>query len=236
MACTRRRRASHTTGDFDQTGDDQYPLLLHFPYFDLYRRQVVKQPDLMLALHLRGEAFSDEEKARDFDYYERRTVRDSSLAACTHAVVAAEVGHVDLAYDYLGEAALIDLHDLQANAGNGLHIASLAGTWIAAVAGLGGMRDHDGRLSFAPQLPEDLNRLAFRLCFRGRRLAVEVEHEQASYTIASGDPLELTHHGERFTVAPDQPVTLAIPPAPPRERPSQPRGRAPLPRKGRQVS
>lgn len=226
----------HREWDFDQTGDDQYPLLLHFPYFDLYRRQVVKQPDLMLALHLRGEAFSDEEKARDFDYYERRTVRDSSLAACTHAVVAAEVGHVDLAYDYLGEAALIDLHDLQANAGNGLHIASLAGTWIAAVAGLGGMRDHDGRLSFAPQLPEDLNRLAFRLCFRGRRLAVEVEHEQASYTIASGDPLELTHHGERFTVAPDQPVTLAIPPAPPRERPSQPRGRAPLPRKGRQVS
>ncbi len=222
----------HQEWDFDHTGGDQYPLLLHFPYFDLYRRQVVKQPDLMLALHLRGEAFSDEEKARDFDYYERRTVRDSSLAACTHAVVAAEVGHVDLAYDYLGEAALIDLHDLQANARNGLHIASLAGTWIAAVAGLGGMRDHDGRLSFAPQLPEDLNRLAFRVCFRGRRLAVEIGHERATYTIASGDPLELTHHGERFTVGPDQPVTLAIPPAPPRERPSQPRGRAPFPRKG----
>ena len=93
---------------------EQYPLLLHFPYFDLYRKQVVKQADLVLALHSRGDAFTDEEKARDFDYYEPLTVRDSSLSACTQAVVAAEVGHLDLAYDYFAEAALMDLHDLAA--------------------------------------------------------------------------------------------------------------------------
>ena len=109
---------------------DQYPLLLHFPYFELYRKQVVKQADLVLALHARGDAFSDEEKARDFAYYEALTVRDSSLSACTQAVIAAEVGHLELAYDYFGEAALVDLHDLGGNTHDGVHIASLAGAWM----------------------------------------------------------------------------------------------------------
>src|ERR1700684_1383961 len=92
--------------------------------------------------------------------------------------IAAEVGHLELAYDYLSEAALIDLDDIQHNTRDGLHIASLAGTWIAAVAGLGGMRDHDGVLSFSPRLPQALTRIAFRLCFSGRRLLVEVGRAQ----------------------------------------------------------
>ena len=83
------------------TPPEHYPLLLHFPYFDLYRKQVVKQADLVLAMHLRGDAFTAEQKARNFAYYEALTVRDSSLSACTQAVIAAEVGHLDLAYDYL---------------------------------------------------------------------------------------------------------------------------------------
>ncbi len=153
---------------------------------DLYRKQVVKQADLVLALHRCGDAFTAEEKARDFAYYEALTVRDSSLSACTQAVIAAEVGHLELAYDYLGEAALIDLHDLEHNTRDGVHIASLAGAWIAAVAGFGGMRDHDGALSFAPRLPARLERLAFRLVFRGRRLKVDVTKHEATYTAARG--------------------------------------------------
>jgi alpha,alpha-trehalose phosphorylase len=217
----------HQEWDFAATGPESYPLLLHFPYFELYRTQVVKQADLVLALHLRGDAFTDEEKARDFEYYERRTVRDSSLSACTQAVMAAEVGHVELAYDYFGEAALMDLHDLQHNTRNGLHIASLAGAWISAVAGLGGMRDHRGALTFAPRLPEDLGRLSFRLCYRGRRLKVEVENDAASYTLLSGDPLEVTHHGEPVRLTRDGPVTRPVPAPPDLERPSQPPGREP---------
>src|SRR5213076_3123170 len=119
-------------------------LLLHFPYFDLYRKQVVKQADLVLALHWRGDAFTDEEKARDFAYYESITVRDSSLSACTQAVIAAEVGHLDLAYDYFGEAALMDLHDLEHNTRDGLHIASLAGACMAPIGAFGGARDYGG--------------------------------------------------------------------------------------------
>jgi alpha,alpha-trehalose phosphorylase len=208
-------------------------LFLHFPYFDLYRRQVVKQADLVLALHLRGDAFSAEEKARDFDYYEPFTVRDSSLSACTQAVVAAEVGHLQLAYDYFAEAALMDLENLEHNTSDGLHIAALSGAWIAAVAGFGGMRDHDGLLRFAPRLPERLSRLAFGLCFRGRRLKVEVDQHQASYALLRGQPLELTHHDEALTVSTGEAVSRDIPPAPPREEPTQPPGRAPLRRRPR---
>jgi len=159
---------THETWDFEHTQPNEYPLLLHFPYFDIYRKQVVKQADLVLALHVFGDAFTPEEKARDFDYYEALTVRDSSLSACTQAVVAAEVGHLELAYDYFGEAALMDLHDLERNTRDGLHIASLAGACIAAVAGFGGLRDHAGTLSFSPRLPARLERLAFRLRQIGR--------------------------------------------------------------------
>ena len=84
---------AHQVWDFAATTAEQYPLLLHFPYFDLYRKQVVKQADLVLAMHLRADAFTAEQKARNFAYYERLTVRDSSLSACTQAVIAAEVGH-----------------------------------------------------------------------------------------------------------------------------------------------
>jgi alpha,alpha-trehalose phosphorylase len=220
----------HQVWDFNSTKPEQYPLLLHFPYFDLYRKQVVKQADLVLALHLRGDCFDAEEKARSFDYYERLTVRDSSLSACTQAVIAAEVGHLELAYDYFGEAALIDLDDIQHNARDGLHIASLAGTWIVAVAGFGGMRDHDGRLSFAPRLPEAITRLAFRLGFRGRRLLVEVERQRATYSLLEGSPLEISHHGQPLTVA-GRRVVRPIRAAPAREAPSQPPGRAPLRRR-----
>ncbi|MGH2849693.1 MAG: glycoside hydrolase family 65 protein [Solirubrobacteraceae bacterium] len=217
----------HSVWDFEHTGADHYPLLLHYPYYDLYRKQVVKQADLVLALHLCGDSFTDEEKARDFDYYERLTVRDSSLSACTQAVVAAEVGHLSLAYDYLSEAALIDLDDLQHNTRDGLHIASLAGTWIGAVAGFGGMRDHGGVLSFAPRLAPELTRMAFRLCVREQRLLIEVERQQASYSLSAGPELEIVHHGAPATVPGDGRLTRTIPPAPARERPSQPPGREP---------
>jgi len=225
--CQAEGFTQHELWDFEATSSDQYPLLLHFPYFDLYRKQVVKQADLVLALHLRGDAFSEEEKARAFAYYERLTVRDSSLSASTQAVVAAEVGHLELAYDYLGQAALMDLDDFEHNTRDGVHIASLAGAWLAAVAGFGGMRDHDGALSFAPRLPEALTRLTFRLCFRGRRLRVEIEHGQAIYSLLDGAPLEITHHGEAATVTGERPLTCPIPPRPAREAPSQPPGRAP---------
>jgi alpha,alpha-trehalose phosphorylase len=221
----------HQPWDFARTTPAQYPLLLHFPYFDLYRKQVVKQADLVLALHVCGDAFTDEAKARDFAYYEALTVRDSSLSSCTQAVVAAEVGHLELAYDYFGEAALIDLENLEHNTRDGLHIASLAGTWIVAVAGFGGMRDHDGMLSFTPRLPERLTRLSFGLSFRNRLIRVEVEADHAHYSLREGLPLVISHCGQTICLTSEKAVTCPIARPPGREAPKQPPGRAPARRR-----
>jgi alpha,alpha-trehalose phosphorylase len=218
---------SHQRWDFEGTSPEQYPLLLHFPYFDIYRKQVVKQADLVLALHVCGDAFTPEQKARDFEYYEALTVRDSSLSASTQAVIAAEVGHLELAYDYFAEAALMDLHDLEHNTSDGLHIACLAGAWIAAVAGFGGMRDHEGRLTFAPRLPSRLERLAFRMLFRGRRLHIEATKAHTTYSVLDGPPLEIEHHGQPLTVSTERSVVVETPPTPRRAPPTQPPGRAP---------
>ncbi|WKU03883.1 glycoside hydrolase family 65 protein [Micromonospora sp. HUAS LYJ1] len=218
--------------DFAHTPTEKYPLLLHYPYFDLYRKQVVKQADLVLAMHWRGDAFTDAQKLRNFLYYERRTVRDSSLSACTQAVLAAEVGHPELAHSYLREAALMDLHDLNENTRDGVHMASLAGAWIALVAGFGGLRDHDGELSFAPRLSSRLSRLEFSLQWRSMRLRVDVRPHQTTYSLRNGGPdtvMELRHHGESVRVTSAAPVTVPVPqrhesgPAP-----EQPPGRAPL--------
>ncbi|MGE0795501.1 MAG: glycoside hydrolase family 65 protein [Acidimicrobiia bacterium] len=217
---------SHDLWDFESTPPEQYPLLLHVPYFDLYRKQVVKQADLVLAMHLRGDAFTPEQKARNFAYYEAITVRDSSLSACTQAVIAAEVGHVELAYDYLAEAALMDLGDLERNTRDGLHMASLAGAWIAVVAGLGGMRASPS-LRFAPRLPEDIERLTFRISYRSRRIGVRVTPTAATYELLQGPPIHITHYGAPVALD-GAPVELPIPPVDATAVPTQPPGRAPL--------
>jgi alpha,alpha-trehalose phosphorylase len=221
------RFTDHERWEFEATKPEQYPLLLHFPYFDLYRKQVVKQADLVLALHFCGDSFTPEQKLADFDYYEPLTVRDSSLSACTQAIVAAEVGYLDLAYDYYREAALMDLDDLEHNVRDGLHIASLAGAWSAAVAGFGGMRDAGDGLRFRPQLPEQITRLAFRMSFRGSTFAVEIERPHASYRLLAGAPIELVHYDSIIQLTQDGPVSLPIPAVPRREPPSQPAGRTP---------
>jgi alpha,alpha-trehalose phosphorylase len=221
----------HGIWDFQDTAPEQYPLMLHFPYFDIYRKQVVKQADLVMALFRRGDAFTPEQKARDFAYYEPLTVRDSSLSACIQAIVAAEVGQLDLAYDYFGEAALLDLGDIHANTRDGIHLASLAGAWMAAVFGFGGLRDNGGKLSFAPRLPEQLARMRFRVTFRGRRIEVEMGRRRATYTLNEGEALEISHHGEPVTLELGEPVALDIPEANPGPRPSQPPGREPVQRR-----
>jgi alpha,alpha-trehalose phosphorylase len=219
---TRRRR-----WDFTHTPADHYPLLLHYPYYLLYSSQIVKQADLVFALYVCGDCFDDEQRARDFEYYEHITVRDSSLSACIQAIMAAEVGHIDLAYDYLTETAFIDLRDLAFNTGDGVHLAALAGSWLVAVAGFGGMRDHSETLHFSPRLPSRLTRLSFRLTYRGRRVCVTVERADARYELLDGEALDLRHHGEDFTLHPGTPAVRDVPPAPQRPRPAQPPGRSP---------
>ena len=218
---------THERWNFDETPAHLYPLFLNYPYFDLYRKQVIKQADLVLAIQRCGEAFTPEQKRRDFEYYEALTVRDSSLSACSQAVVAAEVGHLSLAYDYICEAAFMDLHDLGGNTRDGLHMASLAGAWIALVEGLGGMRD-EVNLCFPPQLPDGLHRLAFGLVRGASRLRVEVFTDRTRYELVDGDePLQISHHGELVRLSPGETIERSQPRPPVLERPVQPPGREP---------
>ncbi len=211
--------------DFEDTAADQYPLLLHYHNYMLYSSQVVKQADLVFAIYLCGDRWTDEQKARDFAYYESVTVRDSSLSAAIQAVVAAEVGHLELAFDYLTETAFIDLRDLAYNTRDGVHLAALSGVWHAIVGGFGGMRDHGETLAFAPRLPSRLTRLRFGLLYRGRSLRVEVRADHATYELLDGDPLEIIHHGKPIMVEPGGPLKCPVPPAPQRPTPHSPHGR-----------
>ncbi|WP_445399082.1 glycoside hydrolase family 65 protein [Streptomyces sp. LE64] len=217
----------HQVWDFTGTRADQYPLMLHFPYFDIYRKQVVKQADLVLAMYKCSEHFDEEHTARNFAYYEPLTVRDSSLSASCQAVIAAQAGHLALAYAYVAESALMDLEDLENNTRDGLHIASLAGTWMALVAGFGGLRLLGSTPNFTPRLPERFSRLAFTLEMVGRRLHVEITAEAAVYTLVSGEPLTVRHYGRPVLVTSDAPERRGIRPVPVRPAPEQPPHRAP---------
>ncbi|HEX2903747.1 MAG TPA: glycosyl hydrolase family 65 protein [Jatrophihabitans sp.] len=237
--------------DFAATAaQEAYPLLLNYPYFDLYRKQVVKQADLVLAMHWCGDAFTLEQKRRAFEYYEALTVRDSSLSACSQAVLAAEVGYLELAHSYVREAAFMDLADLEHNTRDGLHIASLAGAWLGMVCGFGGLRDHDGQLAFAPRLPPALTGLTFTVRWHGHKVRVQTGREQVHYSLqpvrTSGplsaidsaaaelvEPHEATvtirHHGQQHVLRSGHELVLDIPQlAPPGPAPSQPAGRPPF--------
>jgi alpha,alpha-trehalose phosphorylase len=220
--------------EWDFEHRNNYPLLLHEPYVRLYPAQVVKQADLVLAMQLQSHAFTPEQKARNVDYYERRTTRDSSLSACTQAVMCAEVGHLELAHDYAFEAALIDLHDLHSNTRDGLHMASLAGAWMALVNGFGGLRDDEGILSLDPQLPDSFARLCFRLMWQGHRVTVSVTHKDVTYTLRDGPDgeLKIRHAGEDLTLSTSEPTTVPLQEREPLlPRPPQPPGREPAHRR-----
>ena len=223
-----------TFAEWDFDANQTYPLLLHEAYVRLYPAQVIKQADLVLAMQWQSHAFTPEQKARNVDYYERRMVRDSSLSACTQAVMCAEVGHLELAHDYAYEAALIDLRDLHSNTRDGLHMASLAGAWMALVNGFGGLRDDEGVLALDPQLPDGISRLRFRLRWRDFRVTVDANHSDVTYTLRDGPGggLTIRHAGEELELDTEKPTTIAVrrrkPLLPP---PPQPPGREPMHRR-----
>ncbi|MDZ7733025.1 MAG: glycosyl hydrolase family 65 protein [Acidimicrobiia bacterium] len=193
--------------DFAGTPPENYPLLLHYHPLVIYRHQVSKQADLVLGLFLQGDDISREQKRADFDYYDPITTGDSSLSACVQAVVAAEVGHLEPAYEYARRTALMDLNDVNHNVADGIHIAAMAGTWVALVHGFGGMRHRGDRLRFEPQLPSEWDRLRFSLRFRGKILDVDIGPDETSYAVRDGRTLDVEHWGGTLTVGADGPAT-----------------------------
>jgi alpha,alpha-trehalose phosphorylase len=198
--------------DFANTPPEHYPLLLHYHPLTIYRHQVIKQADVVLAMFLLGDEFDDEQKRANFTYYDALTTGDSSLSASVQSIIAAEIGEEHRALSYFRQALLMDLADASGNAGDGVHIASAAGVWLALVCGFAGVRDFAGELSLAPRLPAAWESLAFSLQFGGRHVRVRLAHDEERYSIERGKPLRVRIRGAQHVLRKAHPLVLTPPP------------------------
>ena len=194
--------------DFASTPPDRYPLLLHFHPLVLYRHQVIKQADVVLATVMLHDRFTDDERRRIFDYYDPLTTGDSSLSECIQAIAAADAGKYRTAEEYLVDAVAVDLADTAGNLRDGVHVASAGGVWMAIVLGFAGYRWRSGVPEFSPVLPTRARRLRFPLRVRGSVLEVDIEERQVTYSVRRGDPVTARHRGEEFTVSSASPVSF----------------------------
>lgn len=185
------------------------PLLLHLHPLSIYRHQVCKQADTLLALVLAGEDVPIDAKRRNFDYYEGVTVHDSTLSASTFAVLAAEVGYLDKAWRYFQDTLRVDLDDLHGNAAHGVHMAAMAGSWLALAWGFGGLRVHDGRPALTPHLPDAWRGYRFSLRWRDARLQVDVTAAGVRYTLTDGAALAFMHDGQFHQLKAGESLQLA---------------------------
>jgi alpha,alpha-trehalose phosphorylase len=196
--------------DLENTPPDKRPLLLHFHPLVIYRYQVLKQADVVLALFLQGNHFSAEDKLADFEYYDPLTTGDSTLSAVVQAILAAEVGYQDLALEYFRESIFVDLGDLHHNAADGVHVASAGGVWTALVSGFGGMRDHFGELSFDPRLPAAWPSLEFVVHWHGTPLTVTVTRDELRVRAGVGDPVGFSVRGVGYVVGAGEQVVVPL--------------------------
>jgi alpha,alpha-trehalose phosphorylase len=195
--------------DFEKTPPSQYPLLLFHHPLNIYRKQVIKQADVVLAMFLLGNAFSAEAKKRNFQFYDPLTTGDSSLSTCVEAIVAAQTGDMEKAIHSGLAALLMDLADVGGNVKDGCHIASMGGTWMMLTYGFGGMRDDDGTLSFWPRrAPEDNAILLFPLTYRGQMLEVEIGLEKVEYALRKGSSIVIRHETEEVRLTKEHPLAV----------------------------
>ena len=196
--------------DLARTPADKRPLFLNYHPLVIYRFQVLKQADVVLALFLQGDNFTAEEKLADFEYYDPITTGDSTLSGVVQAIIAAEVGYHDLALRYFTAALFVDLADLHGNTADGVHVASTGGVWRALACGFGGFRDYEGAFTIDPRLPDTWESLTYRLTIKGTRLRVRVEADRLELTVEDGEMAELSVRGEKVTVSPGQPVAVTL--------------------------
>ncbi len=196
--------------DLTATPVGNRPLLLHYHPLVIYRFQVLKQADVVLALLLQGDQFTAEQKRADFDYYDPITTGDSTLSDVVQSIIAAEVGYHELALKHFTSGLFVDLADLHHNAADGVHVASAGGVWSALVYGFGGLRDHNGRITLDPRLPVDWEELTFRITLKGTRVRFDLRQEEIVLTVEDGDTATLAVRGVRYDLRAGHPVTVPL--------------------------
>jgi alpha,alpha-trehalose phosphorylase len=185
----------HEPWDWQGTPADKYPLLLNFHPLVIYRHQVLKQADVVLVNFLRGDEFAADLQRRNFDYYDPITSGDSSLSACVQAIMAAEVGHADLAMHYFRESLYLDIANTHGNTVDGAHIANVGGVWACLVHGFAGVRDSGTHVRIDPRLPTGWQAMRFKLHRHGSDIAIAVDPTGATVTVESGDSMPILADG-----------------------------------------
>jgi alpha,alpha-trehalose phosphorylase len=196
--------------DLDSIPKNKFPLLLYYHPLMLYRYQVIKQADVVLAMFLLGNHFPKDLKKRNFDYYDPITTGDSSLSVCIQGILAAELGYADLVTKYFTYTMLMDVADVGGNVEHGLHLASMGGIWMTVVYGIAGMRDFEGELSFAPRLWAANGGISFKLTVRKCLLSIDIRDQHADYTLLKGEKLKLSHWDKPFTLKKGETKRLEI--------------------------
>ena len=175
---------------------EERPINQHWSWDRILRSIFIKQADVLQGFYFFQDDFDTNTHKENFDFYEPKTVHESSLSPCVHVVLAARLGRMDTAYDLYLRTARLDLDDYNREVYQGLHITSMAGTWMAVVEGFGGFRVREDRPEFEARLPEGWKRLTFRVLFRGRELQVDLSHSGAQVQVLEGEPLEVRINGE----------------------------------------
>ncbi|WP_221641784.1 glycoside hydrolase family 65 protein [Listeria booriae] len=180
----------------DTLTDADKPINQNWSWDKILRSCFIKQADVLQGIYTFGDEFDFETKQRNFEFYEPLTVHESSLSPAVHTVLAAEIGREDKAVELYNRTARLDLDNYNNDTEDGLHITSMAGSWIAIVQGFAGMRTFNGRLAFAPFLPKTWDKYAFKINYRDRLIEVTVTAKTVSIALLSGEALELDLFGE----------------------------------------
>lgn len=190
--------------DFENTPKENYPLLLHYHPLTIYRYQVNKQADVMLAELLFPEEFTLEQKKRDFEYYEKITTHDSSLSKSIFGIMASEIGKHEDAYKYFMDTALMDINNIQKNTCDGIHAANMGGSWMSLVYGFAGMKVINDKLSFEPRIPKEWKKVGFSITFRGNTVSVNIDGNKSYYKLTRGNNMTILHNNEEIKLSEEE--------------------------------
>jgi maltose phosphorylase len=178
----------------------EFPLYHNWSYDRIYRTSMIKQPDVLMFLYLYNSSFSEDVKRLNYEYYEPRTIHESSLSPAVHSILAAELGKMDEAVEFFGFATRLDLDNYNRNTREGLHTTSIAMAWVNIVYGFAGLRSDDTILHFAPKLPTRWKSLRFSLTWQGRVITIEMQTDSTTFTLQQGEPMELIVYGKQHTL------------------------------------
>jgi maltose phosphorylase len=186
--------------DLQHFDAEQIPIYTHWAYIKIFRHNMVKQPDVLNLMYFFSQDYSLDEKLANYEFYEARTIHESSLSPSLHAILAAELGKLDEAYTFFSYGARMDLDNYNRNTDQGLHVTSAAGVWASMIFGFGGMRTDGDVLIFRPTLPEAWKSYRFRVRYQGAIIEVRVDREWVAFRVISGPSVTVKVYGKDYTL------------------------------------